>query len=85
MERQGDEYVINGEKTSISAADQADAVIVFGRTGTPQSGAHGVTALLVPGDVAADAQRFNCHGQRAIRHGSLFFDNVRVPVLAPPG
>ena len=81
VERKGGEYVINGEKTSISAADQADAVIVFGRTGTPQSGAHGVTALLVPGDVAGlTRSRFNCHGQRAIGRGSLFFDNVRVPV-----
>ena len=81
VERKGGEYVINGERTSISAADQADAVIVFGRTGTPQSGAHGVTALLVPGDVAGlTRSRFNCHGQRAIGRGSLFFDNVRVPV-----
>ena len=48
VERVGDEYVINGEKTSISAADQADATVVFGRTGTVESGAHGVTALLVP-------------------------------------
>ena len=81
IERVGDEYVINGEKTSISAADQADAVVVFGRTGTPQSGAHGVTALLVPADVPGlTRSRFDCHGQRAIGRGSLFFDNVRVPV-----
>jgi len=33
MERVGDHYVINGEKTSISAADQADAAVVFARTG----------------------------------------------------
>jgi cyclohexanecarboxyl-CoA dehydrogenase len=80
VERVGDDYVINGEKTSISAADQADAVIVFGRTGTPESGAHGVTALLVPADVPGlTRSRFNCHGQRAIGRGSLFFDNVRVP------
>ena len=37
VERVGEEYVINGEKTSISAADQADGVVVFGRTGTPES------------------------------------------------
>lgn len=81
VERQGDEYVINGEKTSISAADQADAVVVFGRTGTAESGAHGVTALLVPTDVPGLARnRFDCHGQRAIGRGSLFFENVRVPV-----
>jgi cyclohexanecarboxyl-CoA dehydrogenase len=81
VERVGDEYVINGEKTSISAADQADAVVVFGRTGTPESGAHGVTALLVPTDVPGLTRtRFDCHGQRAIGRGSLFFENVRVPV-----
>ena len=46
IERDGDFYVINGEKTSISAADQADITVLFGRTGAPESGAHGVTALL---------------------------------------
>ena len=48
----GDKYILNGEKTSISAADQADAAVVFGRTGTVESAAHGVTALLVPMDTA---------------------------------
>lgn len=81
VERVGDDYVINGEKTSISAADQADAAVVFGRTGTPESAAHGVTALLVPMDLPGITRsRFNCHGQRAIGRGSLFFENVRVPV-----
>ena len=81
VERVGDEYVINGEKTSISAGDQADAVVVFGRTGAADSGAHGVTALFVPTDVAGlTRSRFDCHGQRAIGRGSLFFENVRLPV-----
>ena len=80
VERVGDEYVVNGEKTSISAADQADAAVVFGRTGTPESRAHGVTALLVPLDAPGITRsRFDCHGQRAIGRGSLFFENVRVP------
>ncbi len=81
VERIGEHYVINGEKTSISAADQADAVVVFGRTGAPDSGARGVTALLVPTDAPGlTRSRFDCHGQRAIGRGSLFFDDVRVPV-----
>lgn len=81
VERAGDSYVVNGEKTSISAADQADAVVVFGRTGTVESGAHGVTALLVPTDLPGlTRSRFDCHGQRAIGRGSLFFENVRVPL-----
>ncbi|WP_286728386.1 cyclohexanecarboxyl-CoA dehydrogenase [Acinetobacter sp. UBA1297] len=81
IERDGDEYVINGEKTSISAADQADASVVFGRTGANENGAHGVTALLVPMNLPGiSTTRFDCHGQRAIGRGSIFFDNVRVPV-----
>ncbi len=81
IEREGDEYVINGEKTSISAADQADASVVFGSTGSIEDAAHGVTALLVPMDLPGiTTTRFDCHGQRAIGRGSIFFDNVRVPV-----
>lgn len=81
IERDGDEYVINGEKTSISAADQADASVVFGRTGANEDGAHGVTALLIPMNLPGiSTTRFDCHGQRAIGRGSIFFDNVRVPV-----
>jgi cyclohexanecarboxyl-CoA dehydrogenase len=80
VERVGDEYVLNGEKTSISAADQADAAVVFGRTGTADSGARGITALLVPMDLpGVTRSRFDCHGQRAIGRGSIFFENVRVP------
>ena len=80
VERDGSDYVVNGEKTSISAADQADAVVVFGRTGTVEAGAHGVTALLIPTSLAGITRsRLDCHGQRAIGRGSLFFDSVRVP------
>lgn len=75
----GDCYVLDGEKTSISAADQADISIVFGRTGG--SGARGITAVLVPMDTPGiSTTRFDCHGQRAIGRGSIFFDNVRVPI-----
>ncbi|NML31870.1 cyclohexanecarboxyl-CoA dehydrogenase [Paraburkholderia antibiotica] len=81
MERVGDEYVLNGEKTSISAADQADAAVVFARSGSVDEGARGVSALLVPMDLPGITRnRFDCHGQRAIGRGSIFFENVRVPV-----
>lgn len=75
----GDDYVLDGEKTSISAADQAEICVVFGRSGG--SGARGITALLVPMDrPGITTTRFDCHGQRAIGRGSIFFDSVRVPV-----
>jgi cyclohexanecarboxyl-CoA dehydrogenase len=81
VERVGDDYILNGEKTSISAADQADAAVVFGRTGSVAAGAHGVTALFVPLELPGITRnRFDCHGQRAIGRGSIFFENVRVPV-----
>lgn len=80
MERDGAFYVLNGEKTSISAADQAAATIVFARTGKPEDKARGVSALLVPMDLPGlSTTRFDCMGQRAIGRGSIFFDNVRVP------
>lgn len=80
MERVGNDYVLNGEKTSISAADQADAAVVFARSGAPDSGARGVSAIFVPMDLPGITRsRFDCHGQRAIGRGSLFFENVRVP------
>lgn len=80
VESDDDHYVLNGEKTSISAADQAEIAVVFGRTGSADSGAHGVTALLVPMDLpGVTRNRFDCHGQRAIGRGSIFFENVRVP------
>jgi cyclohexanecarboxyl-CoA dehydrogenase len=81
MERVADGYIINGEKTSISAADQADIAVVFGRTGKAEDAAHGVTALLVPMNTPGiTTSRFDCHGPRAIGRGSIFFENVHVPI-----
>ncbi|MBB4287440.1 cyclohexanecarboxyl-CoA dehydrogenase [Roseospira goensis] len=80
MERAGDHYILTGEKTSISAADQAAAAVVFARTGRPEDKARGISALLVPMDLPGiSTTRFQCLGQRAIGRGSLFFDGVRVP------
>ncbi|MGH2341350.1 cyclohexanecarboxyl-CoA dehydrogenase [Segnochrobactraceae bacterium EtOH-i3] len=81
MERDGDHYVINGEKTSISAADQAKASVVFARTGRPEDKARGISAVFVPMDTPGiSTTRFTDVGQHAIGRGSIFFDNVRVPV-----
>ena len=79
--RVGDHYVLNGEKSSISMADQADATIVFARTGRPEEGAKGVSAFLVPMDLkGVSTTRFNDLGSKAIGRGSIFFDSVHVPV-----
>lgn len=81
MERVGDHYVLNGEKTSISAADQAKGAVVFARTGRPEDRARGISAIFVPMDTPGiSTTRFSDLGQHAIGRGSIFFDNVRVPV-----
>jgi cyclohexanecarboxyl-CoA dehydrogenase len=79
--RDGGSYVLNGEKTSITFADCADAFIVFARTGSPESGAAGITAMIVPANTPGVARtRFNDVGSRIIGRGSVFFENVSVPI-----
>ncbi len=79
--RDGDHYVLKGEKSSISMADQADAVVLFARTGAPGDGARGVSAFLVPMDTpGVSTLRFTDLGSKAIGRSSIFFDEVRIPV-----
>jgi cyclohexanecarboxyl-CoA dehydrogenase len=73
-------YVLNGEKSSISMADQADAALVFARTGRVEDGARGVSAFLVPLKASGvSTSRFNDLGSKAVGRGSIFFDAVEVP------
>ena len=79
--RDGDRYVLNGEKSSISMADQADASIVFARTGKPEDGPRGVSAVLVPmTSKGITTARFNDIGSKAVGRGSIFFDDVEIPI-----
>ncbi len=76
--KDGDSWVLNGEKTSISIADQSDVAIIFARTGGP--GARGISAFLVPMDLPGITRNhFNCMGNKIIGRGSIFMDNVRIP------
>ncbi len=77
-EKTGDDYIISGEKASITFAGYADACIVFARTG--DTGARGVSAFLVPLDApGVSRQVYQSPGERLTQRGSLFFDGVRVP------
>ena len=78
--RDGDEFVLSGEKTSISMATQADFCVLFARTGTRESRARGISAFLVPlDDERIHKTGFDDHGTITVGRGSLFFDHVRVP------
>src|SRR5216683_1666684 len=84
--REGDGYVLNGEKTSISFASWADTALVMARTGSYEEGARGVSAFYVdlhsPG---VTRNRFKDLGSRAIGRGQIFFDSVRLPAEARIG
>ncbi len=78
--RTGSEYILSGEKTSISFSDQMDSMVLFARTGKPDEGARGISAFLVPMDLPGISRtRFNDVGSLIVGRGSVFFDDVRVP------
>lgn len=79
-DRQGDEYVLTGEKSGISLGMAAHAAIVFARTDRSAPRARGVTAFLVPLDgpgVSRSALRDL--GSRGMQRAVLTFDGVRIP------
>lgn len=77
--RDGDEWVINGEKTWITGGGTfADAMLVFARTGG--EGAGGISTFIVEGSrPGVSAQKLVLMGLRSSYTGSIFFDDVRVP------
>ena len=78
-ERDGDDYLLTGEKSGISLGMVAQAAIVFART-DPAGRARGVTAFLVPLDLPGVSRSpLRDMGTRAIGRAVLAFDHVRVP------
>jgi acyl-CoA dehydrogenase len=79
--RDGDDYVLNGEKTWISNGGIADFYVVFARTGEGP-GAKGISAFLVPTPPAglAIAERLEVIAPHPLAR--IRFEQVRVPVSA---
>jgi hypothetical protein len=77
--RDGDEWVINGQKQYISGGPIADQVIVFAKTDhpDPRSLAAFVLPTTTPGFEVTSIDRKM--GVRGVPTGVLTFDNVRVP------
>jgi alkylation response protein AidB-like acyl-CoA dehydrogenase len=79
--RDGDHYVLNGQKTFISNGILADLVVVVAKT-DPAAGAQGISLLVVERGMAGFERGRNLDkiGLKAQDTAELFFDNVHVPV-----
>jgi alkylation response protein AidB-like acyl-CoA dehydrogenase len=79
--RDGDSYVINGQKTFITNGENADLVVVVAKT-DPDAGAHGVSLLAVERDTPgfSRGRRLEKVGLKGNDTAELFFDDCRVPV-----
>ena len=77
--REGDHYVVNGEKTFITSGVRADYLTVAVRTGG--EGAAGVSLLLIEGDTAGLSRtKLKKMGWWASDTATLHFDDCRVPL-----
>ena len=77
-ERKGDEYILNGSKTFISMAPDADVYSVFVKT-DPDKGVKGITAFIVEKGFQGfvPGERLDLVAAHPI--GSLYFEDCRVP------
>ena len=80
--RDGDAYVLNGSKRFITNADIASLFTVLARTAPHIEGAAGVSAFLVPRDLAglSVGRPERKMGLQGAHICDVTFDNVRVPV-----
>src|SRR5258708_17400454 len=78
--RDGDEFVINGQKVFISNGQLCDVLVLAAKTDSA-AGAKGVTLFLVEGDRPGFTKGRNLEklGMKAQDTSELFFQDVRVP------
>jgi acyl-CoA dehydrogenase len=83
--RDGNEWVLVGEKTYISNGGIADFYLTFARTGEGE-GARGLSAFIVPGDAVEVAERIEVVSPHPLAR--LKYNNVRIPadaIVGEPG
>lgn len=78
--RDGDDYVINGQKTFITNGSRADFITLLAKT-NPDAGAHGCSFFLVP---CAEkgfnvSRKLDKVGNRSSDTAEIFLEDVRIP------
>ena len=81
-ERDGDDWILNGEKQFIANGNIAKLFFLIVRTDFSVPFSDGTTMLLVPGDTPGFSRGkvYNKSGWRFYQNGELVFENARVPV-----
>lgn len=82
--KDGNGYVINGQKTFISNGQTANLIVVVAKT-DPEKGAKGISLMLVDTDEVDGFERgrnLDKVGQHAADTSELFFNDVKVPADA---
>ena len=84
-ERDGDGWILTGEKSYISNGTIADVLTVFARTGSAEDGARGISAFIVRGDDPglSVAERIEVIAPHPLAR--LKFDRVRADPLGATG
>ncbi len=76
----GDDYVINGQKTMISGADIADVLMTCTKTDKDVKRYDGISIFMVPRETEGlTIRKMKKLGNNIISTCEIFFDNVRVP------
>ena len=80
-ERQGDHWILNGEKTFIANGGVGKLFFLDARTDSSKPIRDGVTLFLVPSDTPGFrfGKQFNKDGWRYYQNAELIFENARVP------
>ncbi len=80
-ERQGDEWILNGEKAYIANAPVGKLFFIDARTDPTVPPKQGTTMFLVPRDTPGFriGKVFNKSGWRFYQNGEMIFENARVP------
>jgi acyl-CoA dehydrogenase len=79
--REGDDYVINGQKIFISNGSRCDIIVLATKT-NPEQGGKGMSLILVEKDRAGftKGRQLEKIGVHSADLAELFFEDVRVPV-----
>ena len=84
--RDGDGYVINGQKVFTSGMDISDYCLLVTRTATGEKKQHGITNFLVDTRLPGiEVRKIETLGQRAIGTTQVFYTDVPVPRSAVLG